>query len=86
MVVQLKIIALLALLISLAGCKSPADKELRSSGETAFRSNCQTCHSLPKPGMKTDEEWPALVSRYGERAKLSREKIDDIVIYLLANN
>ena len=51
-------------------------------GETAFKKNCQTCHTLPRAGMKSAEEWPTFVSRYGARAKLSDEQIAIITDYL----
>ena len=52
------------------GCGGPGAGEERSPGETAFRANCQTCHRLPRADTKTNEEWPAIVERYGARAKL----------------
>lgn len=74
-------------MIMLISCqKNTGTKELRSPGEIAFRSHCQTCHVLPKPTMKTDDEWPALVARYGKRAKISEEEKKDIISYLTANN
>jgi hypothetical protein len=36
--------------------------------------------------MKTDDEWPALVRRYGERAKLNSDQIAAITAYLVASN
>jgi hypothetical protein len=36
--------------------------------------------------MKTDEEWPALVQRYGKRAKLNDDQIASITAYLIAAN
>ncbi|MEW6050517.1 MAG: cytochrome c [Candidatus Zixiibacteriota bacterium] len=67
-------------------CGPTGSGEEKSPGEMAFRRSCQTCHSLPKPSKKTDEEWPALVRRYGEKAKLSPETIAQITEYLRASN
>jgi mono/diheme cytochrome c family protein len=47
--------------------------EARSDGERAFRANCQTCHTLPNPRMKSDGDWPKFVQRYGGRAILTQE-------------
>jgi mono/diheme cytochrome c family protein len=60
--------------------------EFQSEGQRLFRANCRTCHRLPSTKSKTDSEWPALVARYGERAKLSPEQIDLIIAYLQAAN
>ena len=60
--------------------------ETQSDGQRLFRNNCRTCHRLPKPKSKTDAEWPSLVARYGERAKLSVEQIELITAYLQAAN
>ena len=83
-------IASAAVLAVLAfGCGGSSEntgKETRSPGEIAFRSSCQTCHSLPRPKMKNDDEWPALVRRYGERAKLTDDQIAAITAYLIASN
>ena len=79
-----------ALFVTLAlfeGCNSSqADKESRTPGEIAFRSNCQRCHILPKPGMKSDEQWPAIVAKYGTKANLTIEDQKQILSYLIANN
>lgn len=78
----------LVILFALAAlsCGPRKTKEERSPGEMAFRANCQTCHRLPRPSFKSDEEWPALVARYGDRAKLSEHQITIIREYLLAAN
>ena len=58
----------------------------RSPGELVFRANCQSCHRLPKPKDKSDEQWPALVARYGAKAKLTDDKIALITDYLIGAN
>ena len=72
--------------LAVFGCFGPSPVEESSPGARVFRANCQTCHSLPRPTMKTDSEWPLLVARYGQRAKLSKEQISSIVEYLIAAN
>ena len=78
--------ALAALALGCSGSSANSGNETRSPGEIAFRSSCQTCHSLPRAKMKTDDEWPSLVRRYGERAKLTNDQIADITAYLTASN
>jgi hypothetical protein len=73
-------LVLLAFIGTLTSCMSTAEE--RSPGEMAFRANCQTCHVLPRAEKYTDEQWPALVERYGTRAKLNAEKIALITEYL----
>lgn len=77
---------LAALALGCAGSSGGSGKEIRSPGEIAFRTNCQKCHSLPSPSGHTDEEWPALVDKYGRRAKLSDSTIALITSYLTAHN
>ncbi len=73
--------------ITVSSCqKSGVAKESRSPGEITFRANCQTCHVLPKATMKTDAEWPAIVARYGEKAKLSEEQKSGIIAFLVSKN
>lgn len=82
-------IALFAVVICACGGSSASGtskKESRSPGEVTFRANCQTCHSLPRPASKTDEQWPALVQKYGQRAKLRPEQIQQIIAFLTAAN
>lgn len=62
-----------------------ADEEATPNSRL-FAASCQSCHTLPKPTDNSDEEWPPLVRKYGEQAKLTGEQIDRITIYLLANN
>jgi cytochrome c2 len=60
--------------------------ETMSPGERVFRASCQSCHVLPRPTAKTDEEWPEIVQRYGSRARLSAETMAQISAYLIASN
>ena len=85
-VISFKTAILIVLLTLIIGCKQNAADESRSPGEIALNNYCRSCHAVPKPSMKTDEEWPALVARYGDRAKLSQEQINQITAYLTSNN
>ncbi len=82
------LLVLTVLAVAMIGCGAGGSSgtETRSLGEIAFRASCQTCHSLPRAKMKTDDEWPALVQRYGERAKLTDDQIAAITAYLIASN
>ncbi len=80
-------ILLIIVIVIIASCqKNNLNQEMRSPGETAFRANCQTCHILPKATMKTDEEWPAIVNKYGNKAKLSDTQKAAIIAYLISRN
>ena len=85
-----KVIPLILIVVSIiaaaSGCGGSIASEEISENGRLFSASCQSCHTLPKPTMKSDEEWPELVERYGERAKLTQEQIDRITIYLVANN
>lgn len=72
--------------LAILGCVGPPSQSNRPPGELAFRQYCQTCHVLPRPARYTDFQWPPLVERYGERAKLSSETRALILDYLLAAN
>lgn len=72
--------------LAILGCVGPPSQSNRPPGELAFRQYCQTCHVLPRPARYTDSQWPPLVERYGERAKLSNETQALILDYLLAAN
>jgi len=81
------LLLLLIVVITVTSCQNSAvDKETRSPGEIAFRANCQTCHILPKATMKTNAEWPTIVARYGEKAKLSDKQKSDIIAFLISKN
>ena len=84
----LSVLILLSLFSAILACQAKKSElgEKRSEGERLFVISCQSCHLLPKPVSKTDEEWPAIVKRYGLRAKLRDSDIAAITIYLVANN
>jgi hypothetical protein len=72
--------------IAAFGCSGPNPTEERSPGQVVFYRYCQNCHSLPRPDMKTDEEWPQFVERYGQRANLDSETRRLIAEYLAGAN
>ena len=68
------------------GAKKSALGENRSEGRRLFVMSCQNCHLLPNPSSQSDEEWPAIVKRYGARSKLTDSEIASITTFLIANN
>lgn len=74
------------LVLIFAGCSPKTGSEQKSEGELAFKRNCQSCHVLPRASLKSDREWPDIVAKYGHKIKLSREQVDLISAYLIANN
>jgi cytochrome c2 len=83
--ISLTLIAVTSVAVTF-GCSGSLAEEENSENGRLFAASCQSCHTLPSPTMKSDAEWPTLVNRYGERAKLSQEEIDRITVYLVANN
>ena len=78
---------ILGLIIALSiSCGGEVADEESTQNSRLFAASCQSCHTLPKPTAKSDEEWPPLVRKYGELSKLSEEQMDRITIFLLANN
>ena len=74
-------------MLAFVGCnKTTVQNESQTPGEVTFKASCQSCHILPKTTMKSDDEWPQIVNRYGEKANLSVEQIKVITSYLTANN
>jgi cytochrome c2 len=84
--VVIGILITLFVISSWIGCRKSEINETRSPGEKTFRSYCQSCHILPKPTDKTDDEWPVIVKRYGAKAKLSEHQINQVIAYLTTNN
>ncbi len=76
----------LFLLILITACQPKQEFSEKSPGEKLFTTNCQSCHILPKPSMRTDIEWPALVAEYGQKAKLTSIEIEKITDYLIRSN
>ena len=85
MIKNLTSIVIVLSLIAL-GCATSSRIDERSPGEIAFEENCQTCHRLPMADSQSDEEWPTLVARYGERAKINDETVALIASYLINSN
>jgi cytochrome c2 len=70
------------LLIAAVSCGPSKSLTEQSPGERLFRARCSSCHALPKPADRRADEWPALVQRYGEKAKLGPDQIEEITEYL----
>lgn len=85
MKVRLIAIALIMGFIATA-CGGSGVKPQMTRGEKLFRSNCNTCHNLPKAKNHTDEEWPALVNRYANFTKLDPIQRLEIIEFLQSEN
>ncbi len=68
------------------GCGGSGVKPQMTRGEKLFRSNCNSCHILPKAKNHTDEEWPALVNRYANFTKLDAIQRLEIIEFLQSEN
>ncbi len=77
---------LLIIVISCAVKHLPEPQSKISEGERLYRANCRSCHTLRDPASHTDEQWPGLVHRYGDRIHLSPESQQKILDYLLRAN
>jgi len=53
-------------------------------GHDVFVSRCSSCHSLPRPDVKSPEQWGAVLDEMGARAKLSAAERDLVNRYLSA--
>ncbi len=67
-------------------CGGGRVKPQMTRGEKLFRSNCNSCHILPKAKNHTDEEWPALVDRYAAFTKLDAIQRLEIIEFLQSEN
>lgn len=79
-------IIIIFMLMLIVSCQPKQEFSEESPGKKLFTTSCQSCHILPKPSMRTDIEWPALVAEYGEKAKLTSIEIEKITEYLIRNN
>lgn len=79
--------AALAVLL-FAGCAAhgTGHAPVMSAGESAYRANCRSCHSLRNPRKYTDEEWQVYVQKYGAKIPLTDETSKLILRYLQGAN
>jgi hypothetical protein len=55
-----------------------------SRGHDVFVSRCSSCHSLPRPELKSPDEWTGVLDEMAARAKLSSMDRDFVNRYLSA--
>jgi hypothetical protein len=55
-----------------------------SHGHDVFISRCSSCHSLPRPDVKSPEEWNTVLDEMADRAKLSTNDRELVNRYLSA--
>ena len=76
----------LCLVFLAVGCGPKDSAEERSPGEAAFRSSCQSCHRLPKPTDKTEQEWVQWLDEHRSKAGLDVAETDTILSYLTGSS
>jgi hypothetical protein len=53
-------------------------------GRSLYIGRCGACHSLKEPGLLTPAEWPEMVGRMAENAKVNEDQQRAITQYLVA--
>jgi hypothetical protein len=61
-----------------------AERQTLLHGYTLFVSRCLECHALPSTTKYSKDEWPYLVSRMANRARLSNADQAAVIAYLRA--
>lgn len=79
-------VLLVGMIVMMTSCQNRSASEARSDGERAFRSKCATCHRLPGPSDKSDEEWPGFLAEHADRAGLTDEQVMIIAAHLTNKN
>jgi cytochrome c5 len=51
-------------------------------GHRLYRAKCTLCHELVDPGAFSKQEWPRLLEKYSQRARLKPEDQRAILAYL----
>ncbi len=75
-------------LLALAGCVEappipPPDSSREvQEGHRLFLAKCTLCHDPVQPAEHPAARWPALVDKYGIRARLKPEEKADILAYV----
>jgi cytochrome c5 len=55
-------------------------------GRDVFVSRCSSCHGLPRPDVKSHDEWASVLDEMAVRAKLSSDDRDLVLRYLSATS
>ncbi len=76
----------MAVCLVIFGCSQLKQSRQMSEGEKIFRSNCRSCHILPKKDAKTDTGWPEFLNDHAERSELTRQEIEILTEYLLGRD
>jgi cytochrome c5 len=77
----------LALGLAASACAEP-NNSLASNepgvvrGHRLYQAKCSMCHELVDPGAFSKQEWPRLLDKYGERARLRPDDKRSILAYL----
>ncbi|MEK6813987.1 MAG: hypothetical protein AABY65_04575 [Nitrospirota bacterium] len=61
----------------------PAPGLAQEAGEKLYKERCSMCHALPKPGEKTEKEWPKIMEQMAATAQLGAKEKKSILQYLI---
>lgn len=62
---------------------SPAPGFAQEAGEKLYKERCSMCHALPKPGDKTEKQWPKIMEQMAANAQLSGREKESVLTYLV---
>jgi len=61
-----------------------ASSESLEKGRQLYLASCNGCHSYPDMGHYAEEQWPAIMSRMGDKSDLSEEDSELVLRFVLA--
>jgi cytochrome c5 len=77
----------LALVLAAGGCAASTTSLAATeadpvAGHRLYRAKCSMCHELVDPEAFSKQEWPRLLEKYGQRARLKPADQRSILAYL----
>ncbi|PLW96104.1 MAG: hypothetical protein C0591_09530 [Marinilabiliales bacterium] len=75
-----------ALAIYSSSCTSQREIAAQKSGAELWGQNCIRCHNIPSPAAYSDVEWETIGLHMKERANMTKEQIDKVVMFLQTVN
>lgn len=63
-------------------CQPSGGQAQMSPSEKLFKSKCRSCHSLPKLGSRSVEEWRTELAKHDKRIELTAEQKELILKHL----
>ncbi|MBI1864554.1 MAG: hypothetical protein HYR98_02270, partial [Nitrospirae bacterium] len=61
----------------------PARGLAQEAGERLYKERCSMCHALPKPGEKTEKQWPKIIEQMAANAQLNAREKESVLKYLV---